>query len=326
MTVPIVICDDSSFARKQMARALPKGWDVEVTFASGGPQALDAIRAGKGDILFLDLTMPDMDGFAVLEVIRREDLPTMTIVVSGDVQPESRQRALQLGAVAFVAKPVDGERLGDILRDYGVLGVLTGEEAAVGPAVAFTDWVQELCNVAMGRAAELLATIIEEGVEMSVPKVSFREPGEIDMMLGAVDADSGFAIVTQGFIGGGVGGEILILFNEADTAELARLMRFDEGPGLAGEAELFNELANVLVGAFLKDFADQLDLSFSQGQPLVHAARAQRVRCRAAVATRLLTVELGYRIGSAGVHCDQLVLFTAHALARLEEIASYVLE
>ena len=94
--VPIVICDDSRLARKQIASAL-HGWNVDVTFAELGQQGLEAVRARKGDILFLDLNMPIMDGYQVLEEIRREDLPAMVIVVSGDVQPEARKRVLELG-------------------------------------------------------------------------------------------------------------------------------------------------------------------------------------------------------------------------------------
>ena len=73
MPTPIVICDDSSFARKQIARSLPSGWNVDITYATNGREGIDAIREGKGDVLFLDLTMPDMDGFAVLEYIRVND-------------------------------------------------------------------------------------------------------------------------------------------------------------------------------------------------------------------------------------------------------------
>ena len=87
MGLPVVICDDSSFARKQMNRALPESWDVDITFASHGEEAISAIRAGKGEVMFLDLTMPILDGYGVLEIIKNEDLPSMVIEVSGDIQP-----------------------------------------------------------------------------------------------------------------------------------------------------------------------------------------------------------------------------------------------
>ncbi|MCH8550594.1 MAG: response regulator [Natronospirillum sp.] len=121
MAIPVLICDDSSFARKQMARALPKDWDTEITYAANGEEALTAIRAGKGEVTFLDLTMPVMDGYAVLETIRKEDLPTVTIVVSGDVQPEALARVQKLGAIEFIKKPIDPDKTRTVLTQYGLL-------------------------------------------------------------------------------------------------------------------------------------------------------------------------------------------------------------
>lgn len=83
MTIPVLICDDSGFARKQITQALPKHWDADLFYAQNGQEALELIRMGKADALFLDLTMPVMDGFEVLETIHREDLPTLPIVISG---------------------------------------------------------------------------------------------------------------------------------------------------------------------------------------------------------------------------------------------------
>ena len=84
-------------------------------------EGIEAIREGKGDIVLLDLTMPNMDGFGVLEIIRREDLPAMVIVVSGDIQPEARKRVLDLGALAFIEKPIDTDKARQVLTEYGIL-------------------------------------------------------------------------------------------------------------------------------------------------------------------------------------------------------------
>ena len=115
------ICDDSSFARKQMARAIPPEWDVEVHFAADGIEGLEAIRAGKGEVVFLDLTMPNLDGYGVLETIRRDDLPAMVIVVSGDIQPDAQERVKALGAMAFIKKPIDADKARAILSEYGIM-------------------------------------------------------------------------------------------------------------------------------------------------------------------------------------------------------------
>ncbi len=108
-------------ARKQVAKALPQGWDVSISYASNGLEALAAIRQGKGEMVFLDLTMPEMDGFGVLETIRKEDLKSVVIVISGDIQPVARDRVLQLGAIDFIKKPVNQEKLLQILETYGLL-------------------------------------------------------------------------------------------------------------------------------------------------------------------------------------------------------------
>ena len=54
MSLPVLICDDSALARKSMARSLPKDWDITVSFAENGELGLEAIRAGKGDVVFED--------------------------------------------------------------------------------------------------------------------------------------------------------------------------------------------------------------------------------------------------------------------------------
>ena len=122
MAIPLLICDDSNMARKQVARSLPDGWDVDITFATNGVEGLSAIREGKGEMVFLDLTMPEMDGYGVLEHVFNEGLNAMVVVISGDIQPEARDRVLKLGAIDFIKKPVSKEKLGEVLTEYGLMG------------------------------------------------------------------------------------------------------------------------------------------------------------------------------------------------------------
>lgn len=121
MTMPLLICDDSNMARKQVARALPEGWDVEITFATNGLEGIRAIREGKGEMVFLDLTMPEMDGYQVLEAVKSEGLDAMIIVISGDIQPTAHARVTALGAIDFIQKPVSPDKLLEVLRKFGLL-------------------------------------------------------------------------------------------------------------------------------------------------------------------------------------------------------------
>ena len=120
MKMPILVVDDSPMARKMLIKALPPEWKVEISQAGNGVEALEQYRAGKPRVMFLDLTMPDMDGFQVLEVLREEHLNSIVIMVSADVQPKAQQRAIALGAVAFVQKPVTAEKLLPILKQHGL--------------------------------------------------------------------------------------------------------------------------------------------------------------------------------------------------------------
>lgn len=120
MPLPIVIADDSLLARKLLTKALPGDWDVDIAYAANGREALALYRDGKASVMFLDLTMPDMSGYQVLETLRHEDLNTFVIVVSADIQPQAQARVRELGAIAFVAKPVTSEALLPILKEYGL--------------------------------------------------------------------------------------------------------------------------------------------------------------------------------------------------------------
>ena len=121
MSIPILICDDSLVSRKTIQKSLPKGWDVNITLAKNGVEGLEKIRQGLGEVVFLDLTMPEMDGFQLLEIIKKEQLKSFVIVISADIQPEARARVLNLGAIDFIKKPIDAKTLAASLKNFGLL-------------------------------------------------------------------------------------------------------------------------------------------------------------------------------------------------------------
>lgn len=108
-------------ARKQVQRSLPEEWEVDITFATNGREGLEAIRAGKGEMVFLDLTMPELDGYGVLEAVKNDGLKSVVIVISGDIQPEAMDRVTSLGALTFIRKPVSPEKLRETLNKFGLL-------------------------------------------------------------------------------------------------------------------------------------------------------------------------------------------------------------
>ncbi|QJR80077.1 response regulator [Alteromonas pelagimontana] len=120
MSFNVLICDDSSLARKMARRSLPRGLAKEVFQASNGQEALAVISQHPVELLILDLTMPILDGVGVLEEIRAQMLEVFVVVVSGDIQPQMREKVLKLGALDFIPKPVDTRQLSDTLHRFGL--------------------------------------------------------------------------------------------------------------------------------------------------------------------------------------------------------------
>lgn len=121
MPIPVTIADDSMMSRKAVRRALPADWDIEITEATNGKEALAAVEAGLADVLFLDLTMPELDGFGVLRYLHEQHAKTIVIVISADIQPEAKKLVDALGAFCFLHKPLNPQQLSKVLSDLGLI-------------------------------------------------------------------------------------------------------------------------------------------------------------------------------------------------------------
>ncbi|WP_200856940.1 response regulator, partial [Klebsiella pneumoniae] len=91
MSFPVLICDDSPLARKQMARSLPASLNADITFAVHGLDAMGILEKQSFKLMFLDLTMPELDGFETLEAMGKKGYTTPVVVVSGDIQPKAKE-------------------------------------------------------------------------------------------------------------------------------------------------------------------------------------------------------------------------------------------
>jgi two-component system, chemotaxis family, chemotaxis protein CheY len=117
----VLIVDDSPVSRKLLLKLLPAGWASETAQAGNGQEALAAIAAQRPDVVLLDLNMPVMDGYEFLQSLTVHPEPPVVIVMSGDVQPIARERAVALGASAFVKKPLSTQAIEAALRQCELL-------------------------------------------------------------------------------------------------------------------------------------------------------------------------------------------------------------
>lgn len=345
MTTRILICDDSGMARKQMARALPPDWDTEITFAADGREGLEKIREGGPEVLFLDLNMPELDGYQVLEAIRTEDLPVMTIVVSGDIQPQARDRVKKLGAIDFIKKPTDVGLVTQLLSEYGLYRPSTeGAEPppptpeavnqsifahAIEDNLSLTDYLQEISNVAMGRAADLLARLLNVFIKLPVPKVNRIERSELSMALSAAADNEHFSGVCQGFMGAGLSGEALLLFADASIEDLGHLLHERLDMEQITETEVLMDTCSILFGAFLKGFSSQLDIPLGLSHPVVlgqHRPINELLEHHNLNRENLLSIEITYEIEQHNISCDLLILLTEESVLRLEHLLQFTRE
>ena len=101
----LMVVDDSAYNRRNIADIFIGNPDVEVVGRAGdGEEALRLVTSLKPDVITLDLEMPRMDGFTFLRILMTRQ-PTPVIVVSSYSQKENVFKALELGALDFVAKP-----------------------------------------------------------------------------------------------------------------------------------------------------------------------------------------------------------------------------
>jgi two-component system chemotaxis response regulator CheB len=101
----LLVVDDSAYNRRIIAEVFTNYPEVEVVGkASDGEEALRLATLLKPDVITLDLEMPRMDGFTFLRILMSRQ-PTAVIVVSSYSQKENVFKALELGALDFVAKP-----------------------------------------------------------------------------------------------------------------------------------------------------------------------------------------------------------------------------
>ena len=112
--VRALIVDDEPLARDCVRLALTRDADVEVVAECGdGRGAIAAIDELRPDLVFLDVHMPSLDGFGVVEAIGAEHMPPVVFVTAYDVHA---LRAFRVHALDFLLKPFDDRQFADTMR------------------------------------------------------------------------------------------------------------------------------------------------------------------------------------------------------------------
>jgi two-component system, LytTR family, response regulator len=178
--ISALIADDEPPARRKLARLLAAHGDVSVVGeASTGSEAVALLRQDRPDVVFLDIQMPGLDGFQVLEALGELDEVAVVFVTAFD---EYAVRAFEVEALDYLLKPVTAERLAKVLdrlrermdrratpppRKYWKRILVRGPRVAQFVDVQSIDWIEADRNyvaIHCGAAEHLVRTTIESFV------------------------------------------------------------------------------------------------------------------------------------------------------------------
>jgi pilus assembly protein CpaE len=120
--IRVVIVDDIAETRENIRKLLQFEPDVEVVgVARTGREAIDISKDVKPDVLLMDINMPDMDGIAATEIIRKMVPFTQIIILSIQNDPNYMRRAMLAGARDFLTKPPTIDELNSAIRRAGAM-------------------------------------------------------------------------------------------------------------------------------------------------------------------------------------------------------------
>lgn len=120
----MLIVDDSTITRRFLIKSFSKIYSnisLTVTEATNGEEALQILKNNTMDLVLLDLTMPVMTGFEVLEELKHLNIEVPILVISADIQVKAKERVLDMGVLGFIEKPVNEVRTKLLLEELGLL-------------------------------------------------------------------------------------------------------------------------------------------------------------------------------------------------------------
>ena len=146
MSLTVLIIDDEELARAELRYLLEQAGDVEILAeGANGIEAVQLIRTHKPDVVFLDVQMPGLDGFAVIKKLLEKDkkagLPQIIFATAFD---QYAVRAFAVNAVDYLLKPFDVKRVQQTLEraQQRVAEQRAGDEAMRQPTRTSQGWTR----------------------------------------------------------------------------------------------------------------------------------------------------------------------------------------
>ncbi len=114
----ILICDDSMTIRKKLIQSLTAIAPCEIFEAQNGLVAVTSYEQNRPDLVFMDIMMPEKDGLAAVEEIIAFDSKAKIVMLSSVGTKGNLKKALEGGAMDFIQKPCEEEKLRSLLNSF----------------------------------------------------------------------------------------------------------------------------------------------------------------------------------------------------------------
>lgn len=190
------------------------------------------------------------------------------------------------------------------------------------------DALQEIANIGMGQAGASIARVLDEFVQLSIPRILVVPPQEVPAALASAVGDRTVSAVRQAFHSA-MRGEAIVIYGENRCNDLADLMGYERDLDHSSERELLLDVSNILVGACLGGIAEQLAMSigFSAPSLLVDAVPIEDLltSCDISWDTALL-VEVSFRLEQRSFACHLVMLLPESEVAELATALDRFLE
>ena len=310
--INILICDDSVLVHKSITRLLQLCSNATFFYAENGKEGLNCLKNVDIDIMFLDLTMPVMDGFSVLKSLPVRDFNTTIIVVSADVQLTAMERCLALGADYFLSKPFNNDELTKLSQQLGLVfdsaKFITSDMPLVHDPI---ESMRELANIALGRGAAIISDHLGDFIKMPLPNVAFMKSSDLAMAIADIRNDKELIAITQRFVGGGIHGEALVELRGKDIHLFGDKLGFSQTDEYKNEVVI--DIANLMVSSFLVALSEQISIPFSVRQPIVLEEYMNLHHTHCDTQT-FFTIEYTYKAEMLDVECEVLFIMDSHSL------------
>jgi len=110
-----LVVDDSEFARRNMEKILTSVGGESAGFATNGREAIEQYLVLKPDLVFMDITMPEMEGLEAVQGILDRDQSAKIVMVSSNGYQDVIKEALDSGARHFLTKPVEPKQVASVV-------------------------------------------------------------------------------------------------------------------------------------------------------------------------------------------------------------------